>query len=199
MIRRMILMLASLMLCAAVVSGCGSGSAASSPSTQKTDATLTESKTNEGNRAGAAEFRVPGGNKQEVNRIIAGSREASAEEIEAASTVLEKSLEARADHDWATQCRTLSANMEKVVEENGIVVAADQSCAENLGAAGKKASSEALADTMEGAIGALRLIGGGQAFAFYHGVQGKDYLIPMEREGSEWKVGALTAEAIPGS
>jgi hypothetical protein len=82
---------------------------------------------------------------------------------------------------------------------NGIIIANNQTCAENLGAAGEKAPKDALVDTMKSSIGALRLIGDGQAFAFYHGNDGKDYLIPMELEGGSWKVAALTAQPIPGS
>ncbi len=205
MVKRTIAMLAlaAVALLAVGISGCGGGSGASSSPTDEMQSHQANASSSDqadaDSREGGAEFRVPGGAKEEVNRIIAGSKEASPEEIEAASEVLEESLEAREDHDWAGQCGTLSEKMEKVVEQDGIVIAANQSCVENLGAAGKKASQEALADTMDGGIGALRLIGGGQAFAFYHGTEGKDYLIPMEREGGEWKVAALTAEAIPRS
>jgi hypothetical protein len=192
--RRTMSVLVLAAICLGIASGCGSGSS----STNGSSATINAS-AGPAEGEGAVEFRVPGGAKQEVNRIISGSKEASAEELEAASAVLEKSLEARENRDWAVQCETLSKKMEQVVEENGIVIAAHQSCEKNLGAAGAKASSAALANTMEGSIGALRLVGGNQAFAFYHGTDGKNYLIPMELEKGGWRVAALTAQAIPGS
>jgi hypothetical protein len=86
----------------------------------------------------------------------------------------------------------------KVVSESA-VIAPKQSCSKNLGSAGDKAPQSALVDTMATSIAALRLIGGGQAFAFYHGVGEHDYLVPMVLEGGEWKVAALTAEEIRGS
>jgi hypothetical protein len=187
-----------LSLCAVGASGCGGGSGAATSSTRETaNARLTSGDSHGQVSEGGSQFRVTGGNKQEVNRIIAGSKEASLEEMEAASSVLETSLEARAAHNWVVQCRTLSAKIERLLGKPGAVL--DQSCVESLGAAGEKASNDALADTMEDGIGALRLIGGGQAFAFYHGTQDKNYLIPMEREGGEWKVASLAPEAIPES
>jgi hypothetical protein len=190
---------AALLVCALVVAGCGGGSSSAPSSTEGTTASSTPAAAVEPHGEGGAEFRVPGGKKEEVNRIIDGSKEASAAEIEAASDVLAENLKARESHDWAAQCETLSKKMAKVVEQNGVVIASNQTCAENLGLVGAKASKKALADTMEGSLGALRLVGDGQAFAFFHGTEGKDYLIPMEREGSDWKVAALTAEPIPGS
>ena len=147
-----------------------------------------------------AEFRVPGGPKQEVNRIIAGSREASAEEREAASRALEESLDARADGDWAGQCKTLAKKLVEIAEENGSPFpGAHTNCAKNLEKAAEEAPPAVLANRMNGPIAALRLVGSRQAFAFFHGVGGKDYLIPMEEEDGEWVVDSLAPEEIPDS
>jgi hypothetical protein len=70
-----------------------------------------------------------------------------------------------------------------------------QKCAEALEAAAQKASNS-LKNTMVEPLAALR-VNGKQAFAFYHGAKGKDYVIPMEKEGGEWKVAALLPEEAP--
>jgi hypothetical protein len=193
------LLLLILVACAALLSACGGGSSSSSTSTSATESSAVETGGAAEGGGGGAEFRVPGGAKQEVNRIIAGSMEASAGERAAASVVLGESFEARAAKDWAAQCATLSTKMVKVVRANSAVVASNESCAESLAAAGAKASKQALADPMKGTAGALRLVGRNQAFAFFHGADGRDYLIPMEDEAGDWKVASLTAEPIPGS
>jgi hypothetical protein len=200
------LALAAVLLAAGLVA-CGRGES----STSRTDPSSSVEKGSNGqgqsggegenaaSRSGSiSEFRVSGGPKQEVNRIIAGSREASTGEREAASKALEESLEARADRDWSGQCETLSKKFVEVVEENGSPFAGvETNCAKSLAQAGEKAPAEALANNMSGPIAALRLVGGGQAFAFYHGVGGKEYLIPMEEESGVWKLDSLTAEEIP--
>jgi hypothetical protein len=189
-----------LVVCAGLASGCGGGSASTSgPPNGEVPASKAANPpdAHTGEEGGIAEFRLPGGKKREVNRIISGSKESSSAEREAATKVLIQSLEARGTRDWAGQCHTLSANMAHVVEANGVVIAPKQTCAENLATAGNKVPQAELADKMEGAIAALRLIGDGQAFAFYHGIEGKNYLIPMELEHGAWRVAAIAAQQLP--
>jgi hypothetical protein len=53
------------------------------------------------------------------NKIPKFGEEADEEEREAASAVLEESLQAREAGDWQKQCETLTAGRTKSVEENG--------------------------------------------------------------------------------
>lgn len=202
--RRPLHVLAAVLAVALTVAGltaCGGGGSSSAQT--DTSASVEKQATAEKavNRSGSiAEFRVPGGPKQEVNRIIAGSREASAEELEAASQALNDSFDARAKHDWSSQCETLSKKFVEVVEENGSpYLGVETNCAKSVERAAGNAPPQALANNIVGSLAALRLVGGGQAFAFYHGTGGKDYLIPMEEENGEWKVDSLKAEEVPNS
>ena len=117
--------------------------------------------------------------------------EANAAEREAASTVLEENLMARAAGDWAGQCATLSAAAIKVIKET-VPPGEAGSCAEAI-----KTEAEPLertqalrANTMTEPIAALR-VKGSKGYALYHGTKDAAYAMPMEKEGGQWKVSAL--------
>jgi hypothetical protein len=168
-------------LIATVVVGCGDGSseapgsaAASTPTGQ------------------SAEFVGGGPN----GKLATLGKEAEAAEREAASRVLEESFQARAARDWAGQCSTLVAPLASQIEQASSVLASGVGCAKALEAQAEKATPSTLVDTMTGPIDVLR-VNGNRAFAFYHGTQGEDYVIPMAKEGGEWKVASLLAKKAP--
>lgn len=162
--------------------GCGAGSNSSSSSGTTDSAVVTES----GPEA-SAEFL----NKTD-HSIVKFGKEASAEEREAASAVLTENLEAREAGDFATQCATLTA---AAIEE--IPGAKEPGSLKNNCAAALKElatplsqSAKARKNTLSGPITAMR-VKGNVANALYHGNDGKDYTMSLEKEDGVWKVGSI--------
>ena len=52
----------------------------------------------------------------------------------------------------------------------------------------------AIQDTLA-SIAAFR-VNGDRGFALYHGKNGKNYAVPLEKEGGKWKVGSVSTTAI---
>lgn len=134
--------------------------------------------------------------KGENGELATAGKESTDAEREAASKVLEESLVAAANGEWAKQCATLSRGFVEAIEKRS--KAKKQSCAENL-----KLTGEALGGTplnpMTEPLAALR-VNGNLAFAFFHGSNGtkqKDFVIPMARENGQWKVSALGPQETP--
>ncbi|HVQ57394.1 MAG TPA: hypothetical protein VMS60_00665 [Solirubrobacterales bacterium] len=161
-------------------SGDGSSSAASVPSSTDSDEP-------------SAEFAGKGENGE----LATAGIESTVEEREAASRVVEANLEARAEGDYEGQCETLAPEMIERLEErgNGIV---KTSCVKSLEGLAKRASPESLKNPMTEPLAAMR-VNGNLAFAFFHGAGGKNHVILMEQEGSEWKVASLSTQETPGS
>jgi hypothetical protein len=120
-------------------------------------------------------------------------KEASDTELEEAASVVASSLNARAHHDWAGQCATLSsASTKKVVGKSG------KECATALGEEAKRASPGVLDDNMRGEVIALR-IKGRKGYALFRGAAKSKWAMPMEKDGSHWKVASLVATQLPPS
>jgi hypothetical protein len=168
--------------------GCGGSSspdsAASAAST--TNASSTADKASEPN----AEF----GKSGNPNPIVEFGHEAPTAEREAVSPMVEKSLKARAAGNFSTQCQTLSlAAIKKVPEATS---RKDCPAALKEFASPLPETAQARKDTLTGPIDAMR-VKGDKGWALYHGNDGKDYGLPLEKEGSTWKVGSvLTTEIL---
>jgi hypothetical protein len=174
----------------AFLSGCGGGDSTGAPggTTDSTTAIPSKSKSNGGEPS--AEFLGPGKN----GKLAKQGKEVGAAEREAASKVLEESFVARAARDWAGQCATLSA-----FAAEGVEAEAGKSkggCTANLESLGSQAPKAVLENPMIEPIAALR-VEGTEAFAFFHGAGGQDYVMPMQKEGDEWKVGSLSPQETP--
>jgi hypothetical protein len=167
-------------LMAALAVGCGNSGSSSSTSAG----------------GSSAEFIKPGSK----NVAAEFGKEANDAEREAASQVLEGNLQARAAGNWAAQCSSLSAAVQKELEVSPTVVGGGKpvSCAKSLETQAKpeSATKEVRANTMTGSVAVLR-VKGNKAFALYHGTQGKDYAIPMSKEAGIWKVGSVLTQEIP--
>lgn len=131
---------------------------------------------------------------KKTNRAIVGfGHEASVHEREEASAVIERNLKARAAADFSAQCATLSG---KVIQ--GIRGAANpQECPKGLKKAAQplSATKEIRADTLKGPIAALR-VSGTHGYGLYHGTDGKNYAVPLEKEDGGWKVAAILTREI---
>ncbi|HUB98601.1 MAG TPA: hypothetical protein VMS11_02135 [Solirubrobacterales bacterium] len=167
--------------CALSLSACGGGSGSSGE---------TASKDGKGGEP-SAEFAGNGPNGE----LASVGKESSAAEREAASAVVEESFKARAAADWEGQCETLAAAQVKPLEDSPRKGAAGKDCGAALEAIAKRSPKGVLKNPMAEPLTAMR-VNGSYAFAFFHGVDGKNYVIPMVKEGGEWKVGALVPEEV---
>jgi hypothetical protein len=186
----------------AILAGCGgSGSSNSSESSASTSTRNTEPKTS------ASEAVKPEGSKSEPSAEFVGKgkngklakvgREASTAEREGASKVLEESFDAREAGDWKTQCETLAASTVEQIEKSAAVLGAAGGCPKALEAQARPVPPAARANTMIGPIAALRVKGGFNGFAFWHGTEGKDYVIPLIKQGGEWKLVSPQEQEAP--
>lgn len=168
-----------------LLSGCGGGSGPSA--------------TSEAAKEASAQFQDPQGPNGEEAVATFGT-EAGEDERDEASTVLAVNLRARQSGNFAKQCATLGKRgLESVLDDaksagaKGVrsCTAALKQLAEPL-----SASKAARKDTLSGSIAAFRMKGA-EAYALYHGSDGKDYAMPMEREDGSWKVGAIVTRELP--
>jgi hypothetical protein len=164
-------------LCGLTLLGCGSGSSTSEISSS-TDPVSVEA---------SREFIEKGGE----NKIPNFGEEATAQEREAASAVVEASLKARAAADWAAQCATLSKAAAKKIQ-SFVPPAEGKTCSLALEteASPVEQTQAVRANVMTEPIAALR-VKGNKGYALFHGAKGNDYAMAMEKEGDQWKVSAL--------
>jgi hypothetical protein len=136
----------------------------------------------------------------ESKQFVAFGKEAGATDREAASAVLTENLEARQGADFAGQCSSLGkAGLETVlgaVKSSG-VEAARAKCVASLKSLAEPLAStkEVRTNTLSGPISALR-VKGPKAYALYHGNDGNDYAMPMEKEGGKWMVGSIVTTEL---
>jgi hypothetical protein len=130
------------------------------------------------------------------SRFARFGEESSAAEREAASRVLDESLDARSARNFKAQCATLTAGRVKSIEAKGNQLGIKGGCAESLEAEAEVAPQSVLNNNMTGPIDVLR-IEDDQAYALYHGTKGKDYAMPMKKEGGQWKVNAVVTTEVP--
>jgi hypothetical protein len=195
--RKFTVTIAALVSAAVLVAGCGGGGSSSSSESSAT-ANPAKTTTSQGATTSVSSGAEPSKEfvgKGPDGKLAGYGKEASAAEREAASQVLEESMRARAAADWKGQCETLVKPLVEKIEGSGSVVGAS-GCAKALEVQAKPVPASARANTMTGPIDAFR-IGFNRGFAFYHGTKGKDYVIPMYKEGGKWKVAALTTQEAP--
>lgn len=159
-----------------VLVGCGSGSGSSAESSRGEPSN---------------QFPASKGDRH----IVEFGSEASVSEREAAGAVLEANLQAREAADFATQCETLDRYaVERISEQKKGAEAKCPSALKKL-AEPLAASKEARKDTLGGPIAELR-VKGNRGYALFHGTNGNDYAMPMEKEAGEWKVGEPLATEL---
>jgi hypothetical protein len=165
---------------ALLVAGCGGGG--SSSSSQSTSAAAEPS----------AQFRTKNGK----NTIPTFGEEASEAERETANAVVVESLEAREAADFKTQCETLNeTGLEGIpnAKNRRDCPAALKEFAEPL-----PSTKKIRKDTLSGSITAFR-VKGESGYALYHGNDGNDYALPLEKEGGSWKVSAVNTIKLESS
>jgi hypothetical protein len=173
-----------------LVSGCGGGASSEAGEQGSESDEIEAAKPGEGEPSRT--FLAKNGE----NKIPKFGGEASGEERAAASKVLEENLQAREDGDWAAQCATLSPKGIKEVKEGAIEQGkGGGGCAKELKVRAEplQRSKPLRVNTMTGPIDALRFKGH-RAYALYHGTNGQDYAMPMEKINGEWKVDSIVTE-----
>jgi hypothetical protein len=168
--------LLSLALIAAMMSGCGDSTGAGSATNQQGSDSASKP---------TREFVIPGGD----NTIQYYGREGSRTEREEASKVVVAWDKARANRDWPMDCRLLSRSYIDTVVTDAKTTSKGKAtnCVQALTFFGAIASGGSSATT-SGPIDSLR-VSHGIGYAQYHGRKHVDWIVPLEREGNEWKVG----------
>lgn len=172
-----------LVLALVLTAGCGSGGGTDSSGSSTASSA-----------SGATSFAKDAKSKE----IVGFGEEAGASDREAASAVLSENLKARQAADFADQCRSLGkAGLETVLNAIKEVKAARAKCPSELKSLAEplQGSKSVRADTLTGPIAALR-IKGNKAYALYHGSDGNDYAMPMEKEGGKWLVGSIVTTQL---
>jgi hypothetical protein len=141
----------------------------------------------------ASPFLVPTGD----NSIPTYGSEASASQQAEATAVLSAYLAARAAGDWSTACAEMAATVRKQLELlAGEAGAAKQSCGETYAKLSERAPASGRADPLTHVLTSLR-VESPHAFALFYGPGKQQYLMPMEEEGSAWKVTQIAPLAWP--
>ena len=184
----------ALALVAVAALGCGGGD-----STTASDTVAGKPRLYPWLKGPTREFLVPAGGDNVVQTF---GREATAEERAAATAVVSAWLKARAAKDWKRDCSYFSRAYAKLltVDAHGVTDGKVKSCAEAL-AYFKGNASGNYVNNLGGSIDSLR-VGKGQGvsgefpvfigYAQYHGTDGKDWVVPLELEGGEWKIAKAT-------
>jgi hypothetical protein len=144
------------------------------------------------------EFLVPGGD----NVVQTFGNEATPGEREQASRVLALWMRARAAQDWKKDCSYFSrAYKHSLVAKDATRVTHGKvkTCPQALEYFGHLASGS-YENNFTGDIDSLRVgevekVGGNEllpAYAQYHGTDGKDWVIPLQREDGVWKIAIAT-------
>jgi hypothetical protein len=194
----------SAIVLAILVSACGGSSSDSSTGSAPTSSAAAEGSGNPegggnhlslGEKGAANSFIKP---NSPNNKYAKYGSEASSAELNAASEVLAENLEARESADFAAQCATLSVQANEEISGAKGSSKAKSLCPAALKklATPLKSTKEHRADNFGGLIAALRVKGGATAYALYHGTDGKDWMMPMYKEGSTWKVTSITGTEV---
>jgi hypothetical protein len=164
-------------LCLPALAGCGGAGTSSSTSSGEASGETVKSFIKKG----------------QPNVLPKFGHEAPAKEREQANVVVTESLEARAAADFATQCKTLDktglAGIPGVKGESECP-AALKKYAEPL-----SKTKKARTNTLDGPIDVL-MVKGNLGYALYHGNDGKDYAVPLEKEDGKWKISSLVSNEI---
>ncbi len=165
------------LLLLAAVGGCGSDSSSSGEEREEAFYPWV--------KGPGREFLVPGGD----NAVQTFGREASKAEREQASRVIAEWMKARAAKNWKKDCSYLSRRYVHIlVAEDATLVSGGRikTCPRALAYFGPQASGD-YKNTLTGPIDSLR-VRDGMGWAQYHGRDGRDWVLSMDREDGRWWV-----------
>ena len=172
-----------LILAAALAAGCGGGGSTTSAAKEKTvDWSIYPP-------GPTRQFIVPGGD----NAVQTFGREATPAERKQAAEIIAAWMRARAVQDWARDCSYFSPGYTKNIttDAHSVTNGRVKSCPEALAYFKHEASGDYV-DNFKGTTVASLRVGEGHGYAQYHGNDGKDWIVPVERSDGEWKVSIAT-------
>jgi hypothetical protein len=142
---------------------------------------------------GSGQFRTKGGD----NSIQNFGEEGDESELQQAAEALHGFYVARAKEDWPGACARLAKSMVQQLEQ--LATQSKQfkgrGCPPILKAFTRPLPSSARRESTAVDAGSLRHKGE-QAFLIYYGAEKTVYAMPMQQEGSEWRVGALAGTPL---
>jgi hypothetical protein len=162
----------------ATVAGCGGGEA-----TGESETTAKQERLYPWLKGPSREFLIRGGD----NAIQTFGREATKTEREQASEVIQSWMKARAAQDWAKDCSYFSRRyIHNLVATDAVRVSEGKvkNCPQALAYFGHLASTT-YKNNLTGPIDSLR-VGEGHGYAQYHGNDGHDWVLSMDREDGKW-------------
>lgn len=97
-------------------------------------------------------------------------------------------MRARAAEAWTADCRYLSRSFQKILVKDAHSVSKGKvdTCPQALDFFGESASGDGV-NTFPGKVSSLR-VEGDFAYSQYHGTDGKDWVVPVDRERGVWLV-----------
>jgi hypothetical protein len=167
--------------------GCGSGSG------DPTQAAGSESRFYPWIKGPTRQFLEPEGD----NIVQTFGQEGTKAEREQASETIHAWLRARAVQDWKKDCSYFSRAYQKnlTVDAHGVTHGKVKNCPQALAYFKHEASGDYV-DNLRGPIISLRVGTSDNqpnlAYAQYHGTDGKDWIVTLEKEGGAWKVSIAT-------
>lgn len=168
----------SLVAFAAMAIGCGGGDSTGDSSSLAVQPLRPKGPSNE--------FYIPGGD----NAVQLYGREAAVAERAQASRVIGAWMRARAARKHARECAYMSRAFAKefVYEAEYVTKSKITTCAGALDYFGFDAGGvNFVTNTMSDPIASLR-IDAGQGYAQYHGNDGRDYIVGVDKEDGKWLV-----------
>ena len=176
-------MAGAVLLAAALLVGCGGSGDAGEDGTAQGQERIYPNVTGP-----TREFLVPDGD----NIVQFYGREATPVEREEASRLLHGWLRARENENWPKDCSYFHRwYRESLVKDaHGVTSGKVKNCPQALAYFGHEASGDYV-DNLPGPIVSLR-VRGGQGYAQYHGTDGRDWIVPMNKEDGKWKVANAT-------
>jgi hypothetical protein len=196
-LRRNLPFAALLLALTLALAACGSGSSNAKGSGEKATAKSTEPnfipRPHHDSGGGAEQYKTKDG----ANPIQNYGAEPSSSEFEAAARVMHEYFDARAVGAWEVACERLT----RAISEELVRQLAGESGEEHTDCAAVLADLTAgfpAAALKEAAIadaGALR-VEGDSGFLLFRGRGGKEFFIPMHREGGRWKVAAVATSPL---
>jgi hypothetical protein len=136
------------------------------------------------------QFLVRGGD----NAVQTFGQEATLAERDQVSSVIRRWMQARAAQAWTKDCGYFTSSYTKLLTEDahGVTGGKVKTCPQALAYFGHEASGN-YKNTLDGPIDSLR-IGKGHGYAQYHGNDGHDWIVPVEKDHGRWLL--ITATPI---
>ncbi|HEX5592852.1 MAG TPA: hypothetical protein VFX35_05845 [Solirubrobacterales bacterium] len=181
---RKFLLLIALLACCMAEFGCGGDEA-----TGEQDAEAKEERLYPWLKGPSREFLIRDGD----NVVQTFGREATEAEREQVSKMIQAWMRARAAQNWAKDCSYFSDEYIHILVDTDAVSVSEgkaTTCPKALAFFGHQASGS-YKNNMAGPVVSLR-IGEGHGYAQYHGNDGHDWVVPVEKEDGKWWVANAT-------